>query len=143
VIVPGVRQDKTVVLCVDDEENPLILRKLVLQRVGYDVITATSASEALEIVSAHRIDVVLSDHLMPGGSGTELARQIKSSHPNVLVVLLSGVNEMPADAGCEDLFLSKLEGPTGLCEKISSLLEKRQTRASGAAQEGKLPHPKQ
>jgi CheY-like chemotaxis protein len=92
----------------------------------------------LKILSAHRVDVVLSDHLMPGGTGTELARQIKSSHDNVLVVLLSGVNEMPADAGCEDLFLSKLEGPTGLCEKISSLLREATNESVGGCSRGQI-----
>ena len=70
--------DETVILCVDDEENPLVLRTLVLEKAGYHVITAPSAMRALEIISARHIDLVLSDQVMPGTTGTELARQIKS-----------------------------------------------------------------
>ena len=58
--------NKHVILCVDDEDNPLVLRKLVLEKAGYEVATAHSADEALNILASRRIDLVLSDHLMPG-----------------------------------------------------------------------------
>ena len=116
--------DKAIILCVDDEETPLMLRRLVLERSGYDVITATSAVTALEIVSSRHVDLVLSDHLMPGTTGTELARQIKSRLSGLPVILLSGVNEVPVDAAFADLFLSKVVGPVVLCESISMVLTK-------------------
>ena len=123
--------DKPVILCVDDEENPLILRKLVLEKAGYEVVTSTSARSAVEIVSTRHVDLVLSDHLMPGAIGTELARQIKANHPTIPVILLSGVNEIPADAGAVDVFLSKAEGPERLCEKIAAALaEYRKPRST-------------
>lgn len=100
-------QDKAVILCVDDEENPLMLRKLVLEKAGYDVVTASSTEQALGVVSTRRIDLVLSDYLMPGSTGADLARQIKTGWPNLPIILHSGVNDIPADADCADLFLSK------------------------------------
>jgi CheY-like chemotaxis protein len=115
-------EDKAVILCVDDEENPLVLRRLVLEEAGYDVITASSAAEALAIVSTRRVDLVLSDHVMPGSTGAELARQIKAAWPSLPVILLSGVNEIPAGAESADLFLSKVEGPVILCETIAAVL---------------------
>ena len=119
---------KPVILCVDDEEVPLTLRKLVLEKAGYDVVTASSAPKALEIVFSRHIDLVLSDHLMPGSTGTELTRQIKSKLPELPVILLSGVNEVPADAGCADLFLSKVVGPVIMCENVAMILEGAQVR---------------
>lgn len=113
-----------VILCVDDEPNALILRKLVLQKAGYDVITATSAFQALDVLTTHRVDLVLSDQLMPGQTGTELTRQIKNKWPNIPVILLSGVNEMPPDAEVADMFLSKVEGPVNLCRKVDEVLAK-------------------
>jgi CheY-like chemotaxis protein len=112
------------ILCVDDEEIPLILRKVLLQKAGYEVITARSGEEALSIANSSAIDLVLSDYLMPGVIGTELAQRFKLQHPNLPVVLLSGVNDIPADAAAADSFLSKVEGPERLCQEIASLLGK-------------------
>jgi len=120
-LIPG----RIVILCVDDEENPLHLRKLVLQKSGFQVETATSAKMALDMLGFAHVDLVLSDQLMPGGTGTELAQQIKSQHPEVPVMLLSGVNEIPPDAHYADRFVSKVEGPRALCEHISEVLAKR------------------
>src|SRR5690348_89887 len=58
------------ILCVDDEETPLVLRKFLLQKAGYEVLTARSAEEALAIASTSAVDLVLSDYLMPGTTGT-------------------------------------------------------------------------
>lgn len=110
------------ILCVDDEENPLILRKLVLQKAGYEVIVANSGKQALEILATRTVDLVLSDLLMPGMTGAQLARQIKTDYPRLPVVLVSGVNEIPPDADAADLFMSKVEGPAIMCEKVSMVL---------------------
>jgi CheY-like chemotaxis protein len=115
-------QPKSVILCVDDEENPLILRKLVLQKSGYEVFTARSAKEALDLLSSRKVDLVLSDQLMPGTTGTQLAEQVKAIYPRLPVIIVSGVNEIPDDAGNADLFISKLEGPVLLSQKISEVL---------------------
>ncbi len=115
---------KAVILCVDDEPNSLVLRKLVLQKAGYDVITANSASQALEMLDSHQVNLVLSDQLMPGQTGTELARQIKNRWPSLPVILISGVNEIPPDAAIADLFMSKVEGPVMMCQNISDVLMK-------------------
>jgi CheY-like chemotaxis protein len=115
-------EHKTVILCVDDEQNPLKLRKLVLQRAGYEVLTASSAKEALEVVASRKIDLVLSDHLMPGMHGTELAEQIKAKHPKLPVILLSGVNELPAGSTIANAFISKIEGPDALCKEVAAVL---------------------
>ena len=115
-------QRKTVILCVDDEENPLVLRKLVLQKAGYEVLTASSGKEALELTASRSVDLVLSDHLMPGMNGTELAQQIKAQHPNLPVVLISGVNELPAGSTIANAFVSKIEGPAALCKEVAAVL---------------------
>lgn len=121
--MPG---DKFLILCVDDEENPLVLRKFLLQKAGYNVVTARSAEEAMEIAGRQDVDLVLSDYLMPGTTGAELAQQVKSHYPHLPVVLLSGVNEIPAGADIADAFLSKVEGPERLCEQIATVLSERE-----------------
>jgi CheY-like chemotaxis protein len=116
---------RQVILCVDDEPNALILRQLVLQKAGYEVITARSGKQALELAGLHDIDLVLSDQLMPGMTGTQMAREMRALSPKVRIVLISGVNEMPADADVADAFLSKVEGPDALCRTIASTISAR------------------
>ena len=114
---------KAVILCVDDEQNPLTLRKFVLQKAGYDVLTASSGKEALELVASRKVDLVLSDHLMPGMQGTELAKQLKAEHPKLPVILISGVNELPAGSAIANAFVSKSEGPDALCKEVAAILD--------------------
>ena len=114
------------ILCVDDEHTALFLRTRVLQKAGFEVVPVSSAAQALDVINSRPVDLVLTDHLMPDVSGAELAREVKARRPHVPVVLLSGGNELPTEASCVDLFLSKLEGPAVLCEKISELVAKSQ-----------------
>ena len=115
--------NKTVILCVDDEEIPRKLRELVLKKQGYEVITVGSGKEALEALAIRRFDLVLTDQLMPGMTGTELTRQIKSSTPEMPVIIVSGVNELPGDAGLADRFISKIDGPHALISGIATVLD--------------------
>jgi CheY-like chemotaxis protein len=114
--------DRPMILCVDDEENQLAVRKLVLEKEGFSVLTASSGQEALSLLACHQIDLVLSDHLMPGLTGTELTRQIKATNPDLPVILIYAVNEIPEDAAFADLFMSKLDGPIAMCQNISAVL---------------------
>src|ERR1700742_3546308 len=123
---------KEIILCVDDEENQLAVRKLVLESKGYEVLTAASGRQALDILAQHQIDLVLSDHLMPGLTGAELTRQIKAQRPELPVILISAVNEIPADAAYADLFMSKLDGPIAMCENIAAML----TRSKSGSRNG-------
>ena len=70
--------------------------------------------------------LVLSDQFMPGLTGAELARQIKNRSPSLSVILISGVNEIPA-AGIADLFMTKLEGPVMMCRNVTDVLAKSKT----------------
>ncbi len=117
------------ILCVDDEQTSLFVRSRVLEKAGYEVLRAKSAAEALEMLRSHSVDLVLTDLLMPGLSGADLAREIKRQKPSLPVVLFSGVNEMPPEGSHADLFLSKLEGPALLCEKVAEVLHRSKNAA--------------
>jgi CheY-like chemotaxis protein len=127
---------KELILCVDDEENQLAVRKLVLESKGYAVLTAASGQQALALLAQHQVDLVLSDHLMPGLTGTELARQIKAQMPELPVILISAVNEIPADAAYADLFMSKLDGPMAMCENIASMLARAKDGSRNGSSSG-------
>ena len=122
--------EKALILCVDDEENQLAVRKLVLEQSGYSVLAASSGQQALALLADHPVDLVLSDHLMPGLTGTELARLIKAENPGLPVILISAVNEIPEDAAYADLFMSKLDGPQAMCQNISAVLARSKNGSS-------------
>ena len=127
---------KELILCVDDEENQLAVRKLVLESKGYAVLTAASGQQALGLLAQHPVDLVLSDHLMPGLTGAELARQIKAQMPELPVILISAVNEIPADAAYADLFMSKLDGPIAMCENIAAMLDRAKDSSANGSSSG-------
>ena len=127
---------KELILCVDDEENQLAVRKLVLESKGYEVLTAASGLQALSLLAQHQVDLVLSDHLMPGLTGAELARQIKAQKPELPVILISAVNEIPADAAYADLFMSKLDGPMAMCENIAAMLAQARDGSGNRSRNG-------
>jgi CheY-like chemotaxis protein len=111
-----------VILCVDDEDVPRTLRIMVLARQGYTVLAAVSASEALELLDRHHVDLVLTDQMMPGIVGTELAKKLRALRPLLPVIIVSGVNEIPEDAIFADRFVSKVEGPEALFRNIAEVL---------------------
>jgi CheY-like chemotaxis protein len=110
------------ILCVDDEDTPRMLRKLILQKQGYEVVAAASGREALALLDQGGIDLVLSDQMMPGMTGTELTKSIKASRPAMPVILISGVNEIPPDAVYADRFVSKVGGPELLFQAVAEVL---------------------
>ena len=115
--------DGITILCVDDEGIPRMLRKLILQKQGYKVVTAASGKEALALLDDGGINLVLSDQRMPGMTGTELTKAIKSGNPAMPVILFSGVNEIPQDATYADRFVSKVEGPALLFQAVTEVLQ--------------------
>ena len=85
---------KGTALLVDDEELVRMSTADMLTDLGYDVVEASSAEEALRFVSDGLVPTLLvTDHLMPGMSGGDLARSLKSSRPDMKVLILSGYAE--------------------------------------------------
>ena len=79
------------VLLVEDEDAVRSLAEVVLQRNGYQVISARNASDALTIVtSGRKVDVVVTDVMMPNMSGPQLARQLHEIRPEIMVLYMSG-----------------------------------------------------
>jgi CheY-like chemotaxis protein len=119
---------KFVLLCVDDELLPLTLRKLALEKAGYEVIAANSPEEGIIIAdNAHTIDLIISDYLMPTMSGIQFAKRVKANHPKIPILIFSGVNELPPDLSPAYGFVSKLEGPDALFKQIAAVLKQAST----------------
>jgi CheY-like chemotaxis protein len=110
------------ILCVDDEESGLQLRKLLLESNGYTVLTASDSEAALALFQTNTIDLVITDHLLPKIPGTELARRMKQLKPTVPIALLSGFPEPPDDSQHVNCCIVKGEEPIAVLRKIAELL---------------------
>jgi len=110
------------ILCVDDNEPLLLTRKLLLSRLGYEVVTATTAQEARIIFQSTPIDLAIIDYRLPDVFGEELCREIKAQQPNVRVILVSGTYP-EHECECADQFVLKGLPPTTLLDAIASLVK--------------------
>jgi len=124
------KMEKMKMLLVDDEERFLSTTKKLLSRKGYDVLTASSGVEALEILRTHNIHVVILDVKMPGMDGIETLKAIKRTYPLVEVIMLTGHGTI--DSAVEGLksgatdYLTKPADVQDLIEKAEEAFGKRQ-----------------
>lgn len=117
------------VLVVEDEAAVRNLVASSLRQAGYELLLAASAEEALEILSGHgrSIDLVLTDAIMPGRSGIELAHMLRADRAGLPVILMSGYTEESLDAGSFDppfAVLPKPFTPRELRQRIRDLLDR-------------------
>lgn len=89
---------KAKLLFVDDEERVVNLLRTIF-RSDYDVYTATSGAQALDIVAAQRIDVIVSDQRMPQMLGIELLSEVRKRSPGTMRILLTGYSDLAAIVG--------------------------------------------
>ena len=110
------------ILCVEDNETYLQVRKAVLEREGYLVLTASTGAEALQLFREKSICLVLSDHMLRGTNGVALAERLKAIKPHVPFVLYSGT--VPDTMGNVDCFISKDETVPNFLSIIKSLIKR-------------------
>jgi two-component system cell cycle sensor histidine kinase/response regulator CckA len=84
-----------VILVVDDDPAVLEVAARVLERAGYEVLQAAEGAEALEVARAHegRVDLVLTDVVMPGMSGRELGDRLTRERPGTRLLYMSAYTE--------------------------------------------------
>ena len=117
---------KRTILCVDDNEQLLSIRKVMLETRGYRVVTCTNSEEALRIFRDGGIDLILSDLVMPGLDGAELIARIKKQSPATPAILFSGTVKGYERDTVADVFLPKgMYSPAELLERIRVLLIKK------------------
>jgi CheY-like chemotaxis protein len=116
---------KPTLLCVDDNQTALHLRKLILESAGYSVLVASDSMTAMELLSSSAVHLVLSDYHLPDGTGIELAASMKRLKPDVPIAIISGMMEAPEGMEHADLFICKTDSPPLVLQKISELLKCR------------------
>jgi CheY-like chemotaxis protein len=85
------------ILCIDDEPNGLLVRRMLLESQGYRVMTATGGREGLDMAAANPIAAVVLDYAMPGMDGGEVAAELKRLKPQVKILLLSAYVDLPEE----------------------------------------------
>ncbi len=114
-----------VVLCVDDELIGLQVRKILLERAGYRVLTALDGPLGLELFENEPVDIVILDYSMPGMHGAEVATRMRKLKPQVPILLLSAYVGLPSEVtSLVDLYMTKGEGAEMLLTKIDSLISR-------------------
>jgi PAS domain S-box-containing protein len=121
-------RDAETVLVVEDEEKVRVLVREMLEELGYNVLEAPGGAEALRLCSQWQgpIDVLLTDVVMPGMGGVELARQATAHRPRLKIVFMSGYTGGSAapDVDLQEgtAFLEKPFSYVRLAEKLQELL---------------------
>jgi signal transduction histidine kinase/ActR/RegA family two-component response regulator len=111
------------VLLVDDDPLVMSSTMAMLEDLGHKVEQATSAIAALTMLrSGTSVDLVITDHAMPGLTGTELARLIRQTWPSLPIVLVTGYPELPAGEGQGMPWLTKPYQREDLSARIAAAL---------------------
>jgi two-component system cell cycle sensor histidine kinase/response regulator CckA len=111
------------ILLVDDDPTILELVTTVLKLGGYDVVSASCGAQALDIAQEdRRLDLVLSDVVMPGMNGVQLCEKLKGLRPKLKCILMSGYDMglVASDRGAH--FLPKPFFPHDLLGKVGEVL---------------------
>lgn len=126
-------EDRGKALLVDDEELVRMSTAEMLVDLGYAVIEASSAEEAVKMLAEGQpIDVLITDHLMPGMTGTELARHVQQGRPELPVLLVSGYAELEGvDANLPRLTKPFRAAGWARPSGRSANMNKRQVRGNG------------
>jgi CheY-like chemotaxis protein len=98
---------KRTILCVDDDERSLSIRKVMLETRGYRVRTCSDPGHAVDLMREGGIDLILADLVIPRLGATGLIDQLKAVSPGTPVIAFSGAAGICSDDVLADVFLSK------------------------------------
>ena len=123
------RGGEETVLVVEDEHALRSLIALILSEAGYRVLTAADGGEALEVVERYesRIDLVITDSIMPRLGGSELARRLRNLRPEIRMIQMTGFSDRgaAADSGADlwHAFIAKPFEPELLLHEVRGVLD--------------------
>ena len=122
------RLQKTL-LCVDDNQRSLQICKMVLEDVGYKILTSSSAREGLEVFASNAIDAVILDYQMPEMNGELVAAEMKRTNPRIPILMLSGWVSPPESAlQLVDEFVAKGDPVEFLLLAVQQVLSRGEKR---------------
>jgi DNA-binding NtrC family response regulator len=119
----------TTILLIDDNAIQAATRQTILKRAGYFVIAVLSPQRALEQFRAsefsEEIELVITDHIMPGMNGSDFVKALRKIHPHLPVLVISGLEEAESEySGLNIVFRLKPLLPDHLLASVHSMLVK-------------------
>ncbi|MDZ7816920.1 MAG: response regulator [Planctomycetota bacterium] len=127
--------DEVIMLVEDDDEVRELTREILVSR-GYEVLSASTGSEALELLSRFecKIHVLLTDMIMPNMNGRDLYVETLKERPGLKVLFMSGYSEDIAEDSfeCGSRFIEKPFTYKGLCRKVREILDDTANEKPGA-----------
>ena len=131
------------ILLIDDNQDGLLVRRALLEEVGYRVSIARTGEEALKLLESSRFDVMVTDYRMPRMNGSELIRRVRAADPNARVILLSGFVEAMGlteeSTGADAVIAKSSREATHLMRWIKRLVSQTAARKKPPATQRKLP----
>jgi CheY-like chemotaxis protein len=110
------------ILCIDDDDGVLSYHRALLERRGYEVLTAASARQGLQIAEVRGVAAVIVDYHMPEMNGHEVATRIRRLRPHTPIVMVSSDDEIPEHVlNVVDAFIPKGEARSRLLPVISRI----------------------
>lgn len=110
------------VLAVDDDSLVLANTCALLEELGHQTLRATSAAQALTLLKSSTVDLVITDHAMPGMTGSQLAELLRTRYPTLPVLLVSGYAEISGQLNAAFPLLAKPFDERGLLRAMARVL---------------------
>lgn len=126
-------QPRCRVLCIDDHEDTSEMMQLILSQEDYEVVTALSVNEAIQLATASEFDLYVLDRHLPDGSGLELCQKLSQITPGVPCIFYSGdaydIHRSEALAAGAEAYVAKPD-IDGLIESVRQLLAEKACAAT-------------
>ncbi len=134
------------ILLVDDNLNGLAARRTVLEELGHKITAASSGAEALEQFTHQKFDLVVTDYKMPRMDGLELIREIRSTTPEMPIILVSGFVDAlglsEESTGADAVIQKSANEVTHLTRAVARLLRRKASPKKPQGQETRPPKAK-
>jgi CheY-like chemotaxis protein len=125
---------RPVILCIDDEELGLEIRKLVLEREGFTVLTARDGHTGLSIFDSHQVDAVVLDYAMPGLDGGQVAAILRKRQADIPILMLSAYVTLPEEVmRVVSISATKGDGAFTLVDKLREMLQAKTPDGRGGS----------
>jgi CheY-like chemotaxis protein len=115
------------ILVVEDEEGVRRITERILRAGGYEVLAASGPQEALELAAGTKVDLVLTDVVMPVMSGAALVERLREDAERLPAIFMSGYTDRPGALPADAAFVSKPFTRQALLEQVALALEETET----------------